>query len=207
MTSASQRPQMILLLGGARAGKSQFAERLAEQWGKRVLYAATAQPGDAEMAARVEMHRARRPAHWRTVEEPLMVADVVAPYLPAVDTLLLDCMTLWASNVLLAENDLERAQERLLAEIKKLVESCRRQGVLLLVVSNEVGQGVVPAYPLGRHFRDLLGRANQVLAQYADAVLYFIAGLPVELKSLSRQTMEGLGLSVAEWLVTSQEDR
>lgn len=206
MTFVSQRPQMVLLLGGARAGKSQFAERLAEQWGRQVLYAATAQPGDAEMAARVEMHRARRPAHWRTVEEPLMVADAVAPHLPEVDTVLLDCMTLWASNILIAENDLGRAQERLLAEIERLVESCRRHGVLLLVVSNEVGQGVVPAYPLGRQFRDLLGRANQALARHADAVLYFVAGLPVELKSLSRQTVEGLGLSISEWLTAGQED-
>ncbi len=200
MTHTAERPGVILLLGGARAGKSQFAERLAKQWGNWVLYAATAQAGDAEMAARVERHRARRPAHWCTVEEPLAVADAVAPYLAQADTLLLDCMTLWASNMLIAENDPERAQERLLAEIEKLVASCRRYGVLLLVVSNEVGQGVVPAYPLGRQFRDVLGRANQLLARHADAVLYFIAGLPVELKALSRQTMERLGLS------DSQED-
>lgn len=203
----TERPRMVLLLGGARAGKSQFAERLAERWGNRVLYVATAQAGDAEMQARVEQHRARRPAHWHTVEEPLAVASAVEPYLPEADTVLLDCMTLWASNVLIAEGDPARAQERLLAEIERLVEACRRRGVLLLVVSNEVGQGVVPAYPLGRQFRDVLGRANQLLARHADAVLYFIAGLPVELKALSRQTMEMLGLSsMDEEHTTTQED-
>lgn len=200
MTQPLERPRVVLLLGGARAGKSQFAERLAQRWGNRVLYVATAQAGDAEMQARVAMHQARRPAHWRTLEEPLAVADAVERNLAEADTVLLDCMTLWASNVLIAEEDPARAQERLLVEIEKLVATCRRHGVLLLVVSNEVGQGVVPAYPLGRQFRDVLGRANQRLAQHADAVLYFIAGLPVELKSLSRQTMERLGLS------DSQED-
>ncbi|MGC8827913.1 MAG: bifunctional adenosylcobinamide kinase/adenosylcobinamide-phosphate guanylyltransferase [Anaerolineae bacterium] len=203
----TERPRMILLLGGARAGKSQFAERLAERWGNRVLYAATAQVGDAEMRARVEQHQARRPAHWRTVEEPLAVASAVEPYLSEADTVLLDCMTLWASNVLIAEGDPARAQERLLAEIERLVEACRRRGVLLLIVSNEVGQGVVPAYPLGRQFRDVLGRANQLLARYADAVLYFIAGLPVELKALSRQTMAMLGFAgTDEEHTTIQED-
>lgn len=199
MAVPSEGPRVVLLLGGARAGKSQLAEKLARQWGRRVLYVATAQPGDAEMRQRVEMHRARRPAHWRTLEEPLNVADAVAPHLPSVDTVLLDCMTLWASNILLAEENAARAEERLMGEIERLVERCRQGNVTLLVVSNEVGQGVVPAYPLGRQFRDVLGRANQLLARSADAVLYCIAGIPIELKMLGRQTMEWLGLPPADW--------
>jgi adenosylcobinamide kinase/adenosylcobinamide-phosphate guanylyltransferase len=189
---------VVLLLGGARAGKSQLAEKLARQWGRRVLYVATAQPGDEEMRQRVEMHRARRPAHWRTLEEPLNVADAVAPHLSSVDTVLLDCMTLWASNILLAEENAARAEKRLMGEIERLVERCRQGNVTLLVVSNEVGQGVVPAYPLGRQFRDVLGRANQLLARNADAVLYCIAGIPIELKMLGRQTWEWLGLPPAD---------
>ena len=195
----AEHPRVVLLLGGARAGKSQLAEKLARQWGRRVLYVATAQPGDEEMRQRVEMHRARRPAHWRTLEEPLNVADAVAPHLSSVDTVLLDCMTLWASNILLAEENAARAEERLMGEIERLVERCRQGNVTLLVVSNEVGQGVVPAYPLGRQFRDVLGRANQLLARSADAVLYCIAGIPIELKMLGRQTMEWLGLPPADW--------
>ncbi|MBC7243412.1 MAG: bifunctional adenosylcobinamide kinase/adenosylcobinamide-phosphate guanylyltransferase [Anaerolineae bacterium] len=199
MAVPSEGPRVVLLLGGARAGKSQLAEKLARQWGRRVLYVATAQPGDEEMRQRAEMHRARRPAHWRTLEEPLNVADAVAPHLPSVDTVLLDCMTLWASNILLAEENAARAEERLMGEIERLVERCRQGNVTLLVVSNEVGQGVVPAYPLGRQFRDVLGRANQLLARSADAVLYCIAGIPIELKMLGRQTMEWLGLPPADW--------
>ena len=199
MAVPSEHPRVVLLLGGARAGKSQLAEKLARQWGRRVLYVATAQPGDEEMRQRVEMHRARRPAHWRTLEEPLNVADAVAPHLSSVDTVLLDCMTLWASNILLAEENAARAEERLMGEIERLVERCRQGNVTLLVVSNEVGQGVVPAYPLGRHFRDVLGRANQLLARSADAVLYCIAGIPIELKMLGRQTWEWLGLPPADW--------
>ncbi len=206
MTPPAGRPRVVLLLGGARAGKSHFAERLAEEWAERVLYLATAQPGDAEMAGRIQRHRERRPAHWHTVEEPLAVVDALLPHLPHVDLVLLDCMTLWASNVLLAEDDYERAQERMLAEIDRLAAACRHHGIILLVVSNEVGQGVVPAYPLGRQFRDLLGRANQALARHADAVLYFVAGLPIELKSLSRQTLEGLGMSISEWPPLSREE-
>ncbi len=198
MAVPSEHPRVVLLLGGARAGKSQLAEKLARQWGRRVLYVATAQPGDEEMRQRVEMHRARRPAHWRTLEEPLNVADAVAPHLSSVDTVLLDCMTLWASNILLAEENAARAEKRLMGEIERLVERCRQGNVTLLVVSNEVGQGVVPAYPLGRQFRDVLGRANQLLARNADAVLYCIAGIPIELKMLGRQTWEWLGLPPAD---------
>jgi adenosylcobinamide kinase/adenosylcobinamide-phosphate guanylyltransferase len=184
-----------LILGGARSGKSSHAERLAAEAGDAVLYVATAQAWDDEMRERITRHRADRPANWQTVEAPTGVAAAIAAALarrPAGQplTLLLDCLTLLASNVIIAlpESCSEaEATAALMAEIAPLEQLIRQtvQGaapVRWLVVSNEVGLGLVPPYKLGRLYRDALGRANQRLAAAADRVLFLVAGLPMIVK-------------------------
>lgn len=184
-------PELTLILGGARAGKSAYAERLVADYGPRVLYVATAEAKDEEMHARVQAHRARRPATWTTLEAPTDVAAAVLATQPAVDVILLDCVTLLVTNVVLAHGE-EMAEDSVAdeaaveaavsAEIEALLEAQGRLGVPMVVVSNEVGMGLVPPYPLGRLYRDVLGRANQRLAAAADRVYLLVAGLPMLLK-------------------------
>lgn len=177
--------RLILLLGGARSGKSRYAETWAQAHGGRVLYVATAQAFDDEMRSRIARHRSDRPAHWTTVEAPLQTAAAIRAALPGHDTVLLDCITLLASNVLLALSE-DAAQEAVnravLAEIDELLAVRAASAATWLVVSNEVGMGVVPPTRLGRFYRDALGYANQRLAQAADEVLLLVAGLPWRLK-------------------------
>ncbi|MEM6728776.1 MAG: bifunctional adenosylcobinamide kinase/adenosylcobinamide-phosphate guanylyltransferase [Pseudomonadota bacterium] len=167
-------PLRTLVLGGASSGKSAHAEALVRATGRPRHYIATAQAFDAEMTAKIAAHRATRGPEWTTHEAPL---DVVGPLasIPESDICLLDCATLWLSNQLLAERDLEAAMEDFLAAWR----SCAAP---LTVVSNEVGQGVVPEYAMGRRFREAQGRLNQALAREADHVAFVIAGLPTVLK-------------------------
>jgi adenosylcobinamide kinase/adenosylcobinamide-phosphate guanylyltransferase len=181
---------LTLILGGARSGKSSFAQRVAAQRPGPVLYVATAEPGDAEMAARIAAHRAERPAEWQTLEAPLGVGAAILTALRgqasrAPDVILLDCLTLLANNVLVplpADTSAEAAEAALLHEVDGLLEAFRASRADWLVISNEVGLGLVPAYPLGRTYRDALGRANQRLAALADNVLFMVAGLPLVVK-------------------------
>ena len=191
--------QLILLLGGARSGKSSYAEKIAAQSGHRVLYVATAQAKDEEMQARVAVHRRARPSTWQTVEAPTGVGLAVRAALAdgPVNAVLLDCLTLLVSNLTLqglSEEDLDKvdvgvdeaaARERVAAELDALLDVFRVSDVPWIVVSNEVGWGLVPPYPLGRVYRDLLGWANQRLAAAADRVYLMVAGLPLDLKALS----------------------
>lgn len=178
---------IVLVVGGARSGKSDYAQRLAGRLSKRVLYVATATAGDEEMAERIAHHRAERPATWDTAEAPLNVAPAVREVLSGHGAVLLDCLTMLASNVLLAhEAEPATAEARLLADLDALCDLCAARGAALVIVSNEVGMGVVPAYPLGRAYRDMLGRANQRVARRADRVLLLVAGIPVDIKALSR---------------------
>ncbi len=178
---------IVLVLGGARSGKSDYAQFLAGRLAERVLYVATATAGDDEMAERIARHRAERPPTWDTVEAPVDVAAAVRGALADHGAVLLDCLTMLASNVLLAqEDDPAAAEARLLADLDALCGLCAERGAALVIVSNEVGMGVVPAYPLGRAYRDMLGRANQRLARRADRVLLLIAGIPVDVRALSR---------------------
>lgn len=178
--------ELILILGGARSGKSAYAERLARERGGGVLFVATAQAGDEEMARRIADHRAARPAGWRTLEEPVAVAGRLATEGADAGTVLLDCVTLLVSNLLLAhEGEGEGAVAgRVEAEIAGLLRRYEEGAATWLVVSNEVGLGLVPPYPLGRLYRDLLGRANQRLAARADRVYLMVAGLPLDVKAL-----------------------
>ena len=177
--------RLTLILGGARSGKSHYAEHAAPRLGRRVLYVATAEPGDDEMVARIAAHRAARPQDWVTLEADTLVGRAILQSSAEPDVVLLDCMTLLAANVVarLGEPvDEARAVTALNNEIDELLVAYRAGPAQWLVISNEVGLGVVPAYPLGRLYRDTLGRANQRLAAEADNVLFMVAGLPLVVK-------------------------
>lgn len=183
-------PELTLVLGGARAGKSAFAEQLAASYGRQVLYVATAEIKDEEMRARIAVHRAQRPADWQTLEAPRQVGATLLARRPAVDAILVDCLTLLVSNILLGYVDPEaptpEAEEQagaaLTAELEALLRARAELQRPMVVVSNEVGLGLVPPYPIGRLYRDMLGRANQHLAAAADRVYLLVAGLPLTLK-------------------------
>lgn len=181
--------QLTIVLGGTRSGKSQFAEDLAQQIGKKVLYIATANVYDEEMAIRVKKHQNRRPEQWDTKEEPIYLKKVIEETSVDYDTILLDCLTLWLSNLILDENftksniSLKDKENYILNEVSRLADVCLQKKSNIIVVSNEVGLGVVPDYPLGRLFRDVAGAANQILAQRAQRVYFIAAGLPLTLKS------------------------
>ena len=165
---------LVLVLGGARSGKSRQAEALVESWPAPWTYIATAEAFDDEMAARIAEHRARRPEGWVTLEAPRDLPGVLGEVPPG-RPVLVDCLTLWLSNLLLAERELEAEAERLAAAL------ARRAGPVVLV-SNEVGWGIVPETPLGRRFRDAQGRLNQRMAALADRVVLVVAGIPVAIK-------------------------
>ncbi len=166
----------VLVLGGARSGKSAFAERLAAESGSAVLYVATATAGDEEMAERIAMHRAQRASAWRTLELPTGVADRVAAELHDGATIILEDLTFLLSNLM--ADDEPRAESRAIAEIQGLLTLSAD----IILVSNEVGLGLVPPYPLGRRFRDALGRVNQFAAGACGEVYMLFAGLPLQLK-------------------------
>ena len=172
--------ELVLVLGGARAGKSSYAQRLASA-GTKVLFVATAEPRDPEMAARIEAHRAQRPRQWSTTEEPTELVFALAPMVERYDTVLLDCLTLWVSNLLLKYESTE-VEPYTLRATEALLRLYDRGAATWIIVSNEVGNGVVPGTPLGRRYRDLLGQVNQVVAQGADRVFLMTAGLPLQIK-------------------------
>jgi adenosylcobinamide kinase / adenosylcobinamide-phosphate guanylyltransferase len=205
-TSSEQTipPRLILILGGARSGKSAFAERLAGSLGRPVAFIATATAGDDEMRKRIAHHRASRPKGWHTLEEPLDLARAVHQAAALADVVLLDCLTLWLGNALLqapgqhaqdeqGEEALHTTgrlfDERALKECEVLLTVVKSFGPnkTLIVVTNEVGLGIVPAYPLGRLYRDTLGYINQRLAQAADHVYLLVAGIAVDLKRLHEE--------------------
>ncbi|ARS28400.1 bifunctional adenosylcobinamide kinase/adenosylcobinamide-phosphate guanylyltransferase [Sphingomonas sp. KC8] len=163
-----------LVLGGARSGKSGFAQRLAEAGGGPLVYVATAQAFDAEMADRIARHRADRGPRWTTVDAPHDLPDAIAG-LRGGGVMLADCLTLWLSNRMLADADMEM-------EIAALAAAIGQADGHVILVSNEVGSGIVPETPMGRLFRDHAGRANQAVAAVADRVALVIAGLPLWLK-------------------------
>lgn len=175
--------QLILILGGARSGKSAFAEKLARR-GRRVLFLATAEARDQDMKRRIAAHRQRRPAGWDTLEEPLDLVAALRPVLDRYDTILLDCLTLWVSNLLLERQDHAVTESRIQDSARELMNLIEESHASWILVSNEVGQGIVPSSALGRVYRDALGRVNQVAASRADRVYLMTAGLALELKSL-----------------------
>lgn len=176
---------LTLILGGARSGKSSHALKLAGEHSERVLFVATAVAFDDEMTARIAAHKAERAPGWRTLEAPREVGAAIRAGNYDEKVFLLDCVTLLANNVILALPEAENAkaaQAALDAEIDSLLEAYASSSSEWIVVSNEVGLGLVPAYPLGRVYRDVLGRANQKLAQAADRVIFMVAGIPMIVK-------------------------
>jgi adenosylcobinamide kinase / adenosylcobinamide-phosphate guanylyltransferase len=171
--------KVVLVTGGARSGKSRFAEKLAEGYPALRGYVATGQAGDAEMAERIARHRGRRGAEWETVEEPLELSRAVARLDGHYTVLLVDCITLWLSNLLFQGEGGAAGALRCVAEF---TESFQGLKTPLVIVTNEVGMGIVPEHPLARTFRDLAGEANEMIAARADEVYVSISGLPLRLK-------------------------
>ena len=189
--------KLILVLGGARSGKSSFAEQKAREWGAdNVLYVATSESKDDEMRLRVQKHQAGRPSTWTTLEAPRNVAQAIRAANHGADVIVVDCITFLVSNYLMAASEPvndpfgppsadpfdEAIEADIRSDVNALADYAHAQSGSMLVVSNEVGFGLVPAYDLGRAYRDLLGRANQDLAGQADEVYLLVAGLPVRLK-------------------------
>lgn len=171
--------KVVLVTGGARSGKSRFAERLAEGFAPLRGYLATGEPGDAEMAKRIARHQGRRGADWQTVEEPLQVEQAIRANDDRFSVLLLDCVTLWMSNLLFR---CEGGAAEALTRVESFTGSFPFFKTPLVIVTNEVGMGIVPEHPLARSFRDLAGEANEMIAAAADEVYVTISGLPLKLK-------------------------
>ena len=203
----------ILILGGARSGKSRFAQQMAKGLGEKVLFVATGQPLDEEMASRIEEHKRIRPKNWRTLEIDVKVGQRLKERIEDADVVLLDCLTLLVSNILTKEGEesschcesfvschsegekrpknlardrlaetISEAEKQVMAEVEELIECINKHKGIFIVVSNEVGLGLVPENKLGRVYRDLLGKANQLLAQHADEVYFMVSGIPVRIK-------------------------
>jgi adenosylcobinamide kinase/adenosylcobinamide-phosphate guanylyltransferase len=168
--------KLIFITGGARSGKSTFAQKLANNLSKKVTYIATAEAKDKEMELRIKIHRKNRPAHWRTVEREKNVTEILSQVAEKSEVILLDCLTLLISNLLLS------GAKKILKEIRRLVDEVKRAKATVLIVSNEVGMGIVPDNKLARRFRDIAGRANQIVAQAADEVYLVVSGISVKVK-------------------------
>lgn len=188
---------LILILGGARSGKSAEAVRTAsERTEEQVLFVATAEPGDDEMRVRIEKHRAERPVHWHTLEAPRNVGQAISGQSQNFAAIVVDCITLLVSNLLVDRPDpyAEEVRLDLDREIAELLEAANDMPdhSQLIVVSNEVGAGMAPLTPLGRAFRDLVGHANQTLAAAAGRAVLMVAGLPLILKGEAHQNLDSL---------------
>lgn len=170
-----------LILGGARSGKSAFAEKLAIESGLNVTYIATAQVYDAEFGQRVDHHKLRRPEHWQTIEQPFNLAEALQTHAKANQLVIVDCLTLWLAQCICPDcappEGVDWAEER-----AALLETLPTLAGTILLVSNEVGMGIVPLGEINRQFQDEQGRLNQALAQLADKVSFIAAGLPLTLK-------------------------
>jgi adenosylcobinamide kinase / adenosylcobinamide-phosphate guanylyltransferase len=173
----TSRKSVTLVLGGARSGKSRFAQKLAARHAP-VAFVATAQATDEEMRRKIERHKADRPAEWVTIEEPLSLDTILLDQARHFQMLLVDCLTLYTSNLMTAEKDPETVLQR----ANRVCAALKSIETAVVLVSNEVGGGVVPAYASGRMFRDLLGEINQRVASAADNVVLTVAGLPLVLK-------------------------
>ena len=171
--------RLSLVLGGARSGKSSFALKLANRKGKEKFYLATAEAFDEEMKKRIEHHKKKRTGSWKTIEEALDITGVLKKLRSQCDVVVIDCMTLWLSNLLHQGYD----DEAIAIKTKELLDTIKGNDYLLIAVSNEVGMGIVPDNKLARDFRDLAGRLNQEMAAAADEVYFLLSGIPQKIKS------------------------
>lgn len=176
---------IILIQGGARSGKSSFAELIArKKSGLDVIYLASGVVTDKEMELRIEKHKKQRPAEWKTVEEAYNISSYLET-VPAEKTILFDCLTTYISNLLFKKENKEfsKKEAEILKEVEEILKTARRKNLNLIIVHNESGMGVVPASKLGREFRDISGRAARLAACYAEEVYLVQAGLPLEIKN------------------------
>lgn len=183
--------KLILVTGGARSGKSSLGEKLAKEAGRDVLYVATSIPFDEEMKLRVKKHRETRPANWETVEAYKDLDVALGDKIDNKDAVLLDCITVMVSNLMLERamdwedisvKEVDEVEIRVLEEIKKLIDIAKKSETLFIVITNELGMGIVPPSMLGRAIRDIGGRVNQLLAREADEVYFCVSGIPMKVK-------------------------
>jgi adenosylcobinamide kinase/adenosylcobinamide-phosphate guanylyltransferase len=170
--------KFVFILGGARSGKSSYAANLAKSYGKRIVFIATCIPVDSEMKKRVKLHRKFRPSTWKLIEEDIDIDDALRKVKSKCDAILIDCIGLFVSNLMAVEPNDEKIEKKVWQVIKQI----KKRSSDVIVVSNEVGMGIVPDNPLARRFRDLLGKANQILTQNADTVIMMHAGIATIIK-------------------------
>ena len=170
--------KIIYVTGGCRSGKSRYALDYANRHFSRKIYLATCEALDEEMAQRIERHKKTRGPEWQTVEEPIEIADRIRQYQDRAEVILLDCITLWLSNLLM-KWDLD---SKIMDEAQRMIDVIGQTQTSLIIVSNEVGMGIVPADPLSRRFRDLSGMISQNIAEVADSVVFMVSGIPMFLK-------------------------
>ncbi len=169
--------KIVFIVGGARSGKSSFALRLAQEY-KKVIFVATCQGLDEEMKERIRAHQASRPRQWKTIEEPKEIASSLANQKGGFDCVLIDCLTLLVSNLLLDGYN----QKEILGKTEELMQVLKNKKWVTVIVSNEVGLGLVPETKLGREFRDIAGKVNQAVAKQAHQVFFTVSGIPVKIK-------------------------
>ncbi len=170
--------KFIVILGGARSGKSRYAIKLAKKLGKEVAFIATATSSDSEMKERIRLHKISRPRYWKTIEESKDISSILPKLKDRYEVVLIDCLGLLISN-LLADDLRDKEIERIM---KRLINAILKTGLVTIVVSNEVGSGIVPENPVARRFRDLIGFANQMMAEKADEVILMQSGIPIRIK-------------------------
>ncbi len=177
--------KFIFILGGARSGKSSYAMNLAKSTGKRIVFIATCIPGDSEMKHRIKLHKKSRPRAWRVIEEGIHIDSALRKTKTGCDAILIDCIGLFISNLMAVEFSDKKIEEKM----RQVIGQIKKGASDVIVVSNEVGMGIVPDNPLARRFRDLLGRVNQMLAQNADKVIMMYAGIPMVMKGEKNATV------------------
>ncbi len=182
MNMSQNKSRLIFILGGARSGKSNYAQKLATGLSDRVLFVATAEALDDEMKARIEKHKQSRPHTWYTLEISQKIANALKSSQAGAEVTVIDCLTLLISNITGNIFDYADAEKTVLKEIKGIIDFIDSQNGTFIIVSNEVGQGIVPENRSAREYRDLLGTANQLVAQRADDVYFMIAGIPQKIK-------------------------
>lgn len=183
------KKRSVLLIGGARSGKSSYAEELARQIGGEVLFVATAQAGDEEMRRRIEVHQKSRPAHWHTLEAPSLVGSCISQDKHKLTVVILDCVTLLVNNILCQhmavhgeDVDEKSVETDVKVEVNAIINCMQKSTASYILVTNEVGEGIIPLGASTRIYRDVLGRANQMLAQAVDEVYLMVAGIPLRVK-------------------------
>jgi len=169
--------KIIFITGGARSGKSRQATELAQNLGNNIVFIATCVPLDDEMKERVKRHKRSRPKNWNTIEESTDLASALKS-LDSFDVVIIDCITLFLTNLMMAE----LSDEDILSKIQKTVDTAKEANFPVIIVSNEIGLGLVPANEMGRRFRDLSGFANQTIAKNAEEVYFMVSGLPLKVK-------------------------